>query len=354
MNPAGDPGGLGEGCIVAQAEVWPDLGKVNAYCRTRIAGFEDFVSIKPIGDGFSNPTFLAITASGMRRVLRAMPLHPASAGAHRIDREYRVISALQHSRVPVPLPIHHCAEPAPVGSPFYIMSFVPGTVYANGKLPEAPGARRLVFLDLAACLGRLHGVDYRAMGLQDYGKKDAGAHFTRLVATMRQIYQDAQLGHEPAMERLFDVLSGISPAAEKTTLVHGDYRLGNVVIDPERSEIAAILDWELSTLGDPLMDVAYCTLMYHWASPTFGTVIGAGEGIPREAEFLETYCRHAGLPTLPDLVPYQALCLLRLACITQAALYREAHGTALMRPLPQGHQPGEVARLALDLLGQST
>lgn len=353
MRAAGQAGGLGGGAMSGQA-AWPDPGKVNAYCRTRIAGFEDFASIRPIGDGFSNPTFLAETGSGKRYVLRAMPRHPAAAGAHRIDREYRVICALRGSAVPVPTPIHHCADAGVVGSPFYIMSFVPGTVYTNGQLPGAAGARRSVFLDLAACLGRLHGIDYRAIGLQDYGKRDGTAHFARLLATMRQIYRDAQMGHEPAMERLLDRLSGVSPMASKPALVHGDYRLGNVVVDDERSGIAAILDWELSTLGDPFMDVAYCTLMYHWASPVFGTVIGAGAGIPAEAEFLESYCREAGTASMPNLAPYQALCLLRLACITQAALYREAQGTALARPLPEGHQPGEVARLALDILGRST
>ena len=350
MTVAGEAGEEGGSGATDSPGAVPALGPINAYCRGRIDGFEELVTISAIGEGFSNPTFLVTSGSGRRLVLRAMPQHLSAASAHRIDREYKVITALQATDVPVPRPVLFCADPGPAGSPFYLMSYVQGTVYANGALPAAEGARRRIFLDLARCLGRLHATDYRGIGLSTYGRGPGSAHFQRRVSAMSQLYRDTELSREPLMETLIEKLAGMSPAAHRTCLIHGDYRLGNVVIDPELDAVAAILDWELSTLGDPMMDVGYCTLMYHWASPAFGTVIGAGAGVPTEEDFLAAYCEEAGERQLPDLSPYQALCLLRLACITQAALHREAHGVALPRPLPAGHLPGEVASLALDLM----
>lgn len=353
MKVAGEAGEEGDCGATDSPGAVPALGPINAYCRGRIDGFEELVAISAVGEGFSNPTFLVTSGSGRRLVFRAMPRHLSVASAHRIDREYKVITALQDTGVPVPRPVLFCADPGPAGSPFYLMSYVQGTVYANGALPGTEGARRSVFLDLARCLGRLHATDYRAIGLGTYGRGPGSAHFQRQVSAMSQLYRDTELSREPVMERLIEQLAVMAPNAQRTCLIHGDYRLGNVVIDTEQDRIAAILDWELSTLGDPMMDVGYCTLMYHWTSPAFGTVVGAGAGIPTEEEFLAAYCEEACERELPDLRPYQALCLLRLACITQAALHREAHGVALSRPLPAGHLPGEVASLALDLIARA-
>jgi aminoglycoside phosphotransferase (APT) family kinase protein len=331
----------------------PGLAQINCYGHAHISGFEDFVSIRPIGSGYSNPTYRVDTASGDAQVLRAMPARRSAASAHRIDREYRVIGALRASTVPVPRPIHYCADAGPAGTPFYLMSYVSGPVFVDGALPDDPAARRRIYLALAECLGRLHAADYRALGLSSFGTRSGGAHFERQVATMTRLYRDTEMGHEPAMERLIGLLGSTVPDEHATCLVHGDFRLGNMVVSPELTGIAAVLDWELSTLGDPLTDVGYCTLMYHWDSPIFGTVIGAGEGIPEESEFLETYCRLVGRSGLPDLSLYQALSLFRLACITQAALHREAAGQALARPLPPENHPPSVAKLALDLAERS-
>ncbi|PQM26311.1 phosphotransferase family protein [Sphingopyxis lindanitolerans] len=331
----------------------PDLAPINRYGRRRIRGFEDFVAIRPIGSGYSNPTYRVDTASGGAQVLRAMPARRSAMSAHRIDREYRVINALRGSAVPVPRPIHYCDDAGPIGTPFYLMAYVPGPVFVDGDLPDDPAARRRIYLALAECLGRLHAADYRALGLSGFGMRSGDTHFERQVATMTRLYRDTEMGHEPVMERLIALLGSTVPAGYTTCLVHGDFRLGNMVVRPDLSGIAAVLDWELSTLGDPLTDVGYCTLMYHWDSPVFGTVIGAGEGIPEEGEFLETYCRMAGRSGLPDLSLYQAFSLFRLACITQAALHREAVGQALARPLPLENHPASVAKLALDLAERS-
>lgn len=342
-------GEAGESALAAP----PDLRKINMYGRTHIGGFEDFIAIRPIGSGYSNPTYRVDTAGGDAQVLRAMPARRSSSSAHRIDREYRAISALRASDVPVPRPIHYCADAAPAGTPFYLMSHVDGPVFVEGALPGDPAARRRIFLALAECLGRLHAADHRALGLASFGARAGAAHFERQVATMTRLYRETAMDHVPAMERLIELLAAATPADPKACLVHGDFRLGNMVVDPELTGIAAVLDWELSTLGDPLTDVGYCTLMYHWDSPVFGTVIGAGDGVPDESEFLETYSRAAGRDALPDLSLYQAFSLFRLACITQAALHRAAAGHRLPRALPPENHPAAVAHLALDLAQRS-
>ncbi len=353
MTAVNDFGGDSAGKEAGYSATPPDLAPINLYGRTHISGFKDFISIQPIGNGYSNPTYRVETASGDIQVLRAMPAHRSAASAHRIDREYRVISALRFSAVPVPRPIHYCADAWPAGTPFYLMDFVTGRVFTDGSLPESPAARRRIFLALAQCMGRLHAVNHRALGLAKFGARSQGGHFERQVETMTRLYRDTETGHVPAMEKLIAFLTNATPTGHDICLVHGDFRLGNMVVTPDLTDIAAVLDWELSTLGDPLTDVGYCTLMYHWNSPVFGTVIGAGQGIPDEHEFLETYCRAAGRQGVPDLALYQAFSLFRLACITQAALHREAAGQALPRALPPENRPAIVAQTALDLAERS-
>jgi aminoglycoside phosphotransferase (APT) family kinase protein len=329
-----------------------DLAALNQYGRSAIPGFADFSAIRPIGGGYSNPTYLAQRADGQALVLRAMPLRRSSKSAHRIDREYRVLAALHGSTIPVPAPIHYCAASEPLGTPFYLMDYVPGPVFTGGGLPAGAAARRSIFLDLAATLGRLHRLDYRAHGLAKYGQRSGAGHFERHVASMTRLYGESDLGHDPDMETLIAVLQRHAPPEEQSCLVHGDFRLGNMVISHDLTAIAAVLDWELSTLGDPMTDLGYCTLMYHWNSSVFGTVIGA-DHVPDEGEFLDSYCRASGRSVLPDLRLFQAFSLFRIACITQAAMHRAATGHALPGPLPPENSPNNVARTALSLLERS-
>lgn len=325
------------------------LESINSYGRTHIPDFRDFIAIQPIGEGFSNPTYKVDTQCGAAQVLRAMPALRSAASAHRIDREFEVITALQQSAVPVPRPIYYCNDAHVAGTEFYLMDYVAGHVFSNGALPDGLQAKRRIYLALAECLGRLHAADHRALGLSKFGARSGNEHFERQIETMTNLYRDTEMGNLPEMEALIMLLRASHPEPHAPCIIHGDYRLGNVIVNPELDRIGAILDWEMSTIGDPLTDVGYCTLMYHWKSPAFGTVIGAGEGIPIENEFLETYCRAAGRSSLPYLGLYQALSLFRLACITQAALHRKAAGRGGLRDLPPDHEPAALARLALEL-----
>lgn len=341
-----------QGHTVEGAQHWPEpplLAPINVYCRQRIPGFQDFVAITPIGEGFSNPTYRVENARGEIQVLRAMPPRRSVTTAHRIDREYRVMSALQGSAVPVPRLIHYCEDTAPAGTPFYLMEYVAGPVFTGGTLPDNPAARRRIIVALADCLGCLHTVDYRARGLGKFGARSGRGYIERQVATMTRLYRDTEMGRSLEMESLIALLTTFSPESSEPCLVHGDYRLGNVVVDPDLQGIAAVLDWELSTIGDPLTDLAYCLLMYRWGSANFGAVVRDAEGVPSEAEFVSTYCQAAGRSSLPDLALYQAFSLFRLACITQAALHREAAGHALRRALSPEQYPAAIARTALDL-----
>lgn len=345
-----DPIGLknGGGVVRNQTIVSPSgLAALNAYGRSHVDDFEDYASISPIGEGYSNPTYRVVTARGTSHVLRAMPSRRSSASAHRIDREYRVISALAQSAVPVPAAINFCKDAGILGTPFYLMEYIEGPVYSEGRLPP-PATRRPLYLALAKYMGALHSADYRALGLADYAAHQGGNYFDRQIATMTRLYRDSEAERLGEMEELIATLQVTRPPLTSPCLIHGDFRLGNMVISPERCDIAAVLDWELSTLGDPLTDVAYCSLMYHWDSKVFGTVMGVLD-VPTETEFLETYCRFTGRDGVPELGLYQAFSLFRLACITQAALHRQAAGHPLPRPVPPENRPAILARLALTL-----
>lgn len=339
-----DDGGLARDQTIASP---PGLAALNAYGRSQVADFEDYISISPIGEGYSNPTYRVATGRGASHVLRAMPSRRSSASAHRIDREYRVISALAPSAVPVPATIHFCEDGGILGTPFYLMEYVEGPVYSEGRLPPPP-TRRSLYLALARYMGALHAADYRALGLADYAMHRRGGYFERQISTMTRLYRETETARIDEMEELIAALQVAMPPPAEPRLIHGDFRLGNMVVSPGLGDIAAVLDWELSTLGDPLTDVGYCSLMYHWDSKVFGTVMGVAD-VPAEAEFLETYCRYAGRSSVPALGIYQAFSLFRLACITQAALHRQAAGQRLPRPVPPENRPATLARLALNL-----
>lgn len=349
-----DPVGLNvSGGLVRDHTIVSPAGLValNAYGRSHVEDFEDYVSISPIGEGYSNPTYRVVTGRGVSHVLRAMPSRRSSASAHRIDREYRVISALAQSAVPVPAAIHFCGEGGVLGTPFYLMEYVEGPVYSEGRLPP-PATRRSIYLALARYMGALHSADYRALGLADYAVHRRGDYFERQISTMTRLYRESETSRSGEMEELIVALQVAMPTPAVPRLIHGDFRLGNMVVSSGLRDIAAVLDWELSTLGDPLTDVGYCSLMYHWDSKIFGTVMGVAD-VPAEAEFLDTYCQHAGRTGVPKLGFYQAFSLFRLACITQAALHRQAAGHRLTRPVPPENRPAVLARLALDLAARS-
>lgn len=287
-------------------------------------------SVKQFQGGQSNPTYLI--RSGERRwVLRKKPPGQLLPSAHQVDREYRVMQALRDTDVPVPAVRLLVEDPAIVGTAFYVMDYVEGRVLTDTTLSDEPKADRApIFTELAETLAKLHRVDYRAVGLEDFGRPDN--YCGRQVERWTKQYLAARTEDIPAMDALMAWLPEHMPKADETTIAHGDFRLGNMIYAPDRPKVLAVLDWELATLGHPLSDLAYAALPYHL--PPGGPMPGlrdmdcAAHGLPTEAEFLNAYAKAVGRPDIPDWPFFLALSLFRLAGITQGVYARALAGNA--------------------------
>ena len=310
-----------------------DVARLEAYLAAEVGGFHGPLSVRQFGGGQSNPTYLLGTPD-RRYVLRRKPPGPLLASAHAVDREYRVITALgAHTSVPVARTFALCTDDAVIGSWFYVMEHVAGRVYWDPTLPELPRAARCSHYEaMVGALASLHRVDPVAVGLADYGR--AGGYLPRQIARWaRQYHEDEAAGRIDAMDRVIDWLQEHLPAAEPpAAIVHGDYRLDNLVFDAAGPSVLAILDWELSTLGDPLADFAYH--LVSWRMPSLSLPGLAGRdlvtlGIPTEDESVATYCRLTGRDGLPDLDFYLAFSLFRLAGIFHGIRGRVLRGTAV-------------------------
>lgn len=287
----------------------------------------------PFEGGQSNPTF-AIASGDRRYVLRKKPPGKLLPSAHQVEREYRIIKALAQTAVPVPKALHLCEDEAVIGTPFYVMQHLDGRILRDPALPEVPRDDRATYhRALAQTLAKLHAVDFRdpAIGLADYGKTEN--YTTRQVARWTAQYEAAKTEERPDMDALSAWLKVNAPDEVPPTIVHGDYRIDNVVFHAEKPEVIGLLDWELSTLGDPYSDVAYACLCYYLPSTTPGLAGLAGRdlaelGIPREDEFVATYLEHAKLAAIPSWNFYLAFSLFRLAAITQGVYARALQGNA--------------------------
>ena len=244
-----------------------DEATLGPWLEANVEGFHGAFELEKFAWGQSNPTYRISAASG-DYVLRRKPFGPLLPSAHAVDREYRLISALHPLGFPVPRPYAFCCDPDVIGAIFYVMELVRGRAYTNGALPEldAP-VRRRMYEQLVATLADLHNIDPVATGLGDFGKP--GNYFERQVARWTRQYRDSQTDDLPEMERLIDYLPASLPEQSRVSIVHGDYRIDNVLFDDGR--LAAVLDWELATLGDPLADFSY--LAMQWVMPADG---GAG------------------------------------------------------------------------------
>lgn len=305
-----------------------DSDRLAAYLRREIGGFGAGLDVSQIKGGSSNPTFILTTDAG-RYVLRKKPAGKLLPSAHQVDREFRVMRALgEHTDVPVPRMRHLCTDDSVIGTMFYVMDFVEGRIFRDAQLPGlSPAARTAVYDELNAVLARLHGVDYRAIGLGDYGKP--GNYFERQIARWTTQYRGAETGPIPAMERLIEELPRRIPRDDTTSIAHGDYRPENIMFHPAEARIVAILDWELSTIGHPLADLAYNCVIYHSDSPIFGTLKGVdfkASGIPSEADYVAQYCRRTGRDGIDDFDFYLAFSIFRLASIGQGVLKRALDG----------------------------
>ena len=305
-----------------------------------------------IGGGQSNPTFRVRAGQG-RWVVRKKPPGVLVPSAHAVEREYRVMHALTKSAVPVPPLIGLCEDPSVLGTAFYVMEHVDGRVLWDPALPEVESAERAAMYEsLNRVLAAIHGVDLAKTGLVDYGRP--GNYFERQVARWAKQYRATSEFRIHAMDRLCDWLAAHIPDSDESTLIHGDYRLDNVMFHPTEPRIVAVLDWELSTLGHPLADVAYQAMTWRFAPGDFRGMAGRdlpALGIPSEREYLEAYCARVGraLPS-DELWSFAIACsMFRLAAILHGIALRAAQGNAVG---DNAAATGQSARVIADLAWQ--
>lgn len=302
--------------------------RLETYLSAHQPGFVGPLQIRQFEGGQSNPTFLLTSPSG-QYVLRKQPPGELLPSAHQVDREYRIMSGLAPTAVPVPAMRCLCLDKEVIGAHFYVMDYVPGRMFSDATLPGVePAARTAIYGELARVLASLHHLDPQTLGLGDFGRP--GNYFSRQISRWTRQYQASETGAIAAMDRLIKWLPDNVPATENMAIVHGDYRIGNCLIDPVEPRIAAVIDWELSTLGEPLADVGYVCQMYHISSFEFG--LGgkdlAALGIPGKDEFVADYCRHAGIDHLDNLDFSVIYNLFRLAGISQGVYKRGLEGNA--------------------------
>jgi aminoglycoside phosphotransferase (APT) family kinase protein len=297
--------------------------------REHVPGFRPPFRLERVSGGQSNPTFKVAAASG-DYVLRSKPVGAVLPSAHAVDREFRVLRALAGTEVPAPRAHALCADPSVLGAMFYVMDFVPGRVFLDPRLPGMSAAERAaVFDSMNATVAAIHGLDPASVGLGDYGPP--GSYLERQVARWTKQYRASETGPNEAMERLIEWLPKSLPPAGPTRLIHGDYRLDNLILHPEEPRVVAVLDWELSTLGDPLADFAYHAMAWRIRPELFRGLAGvdlAAAGIPDERAYLARYLARTGLPAPAEWDFYVVLGLFRISAIVQGIAKRALDGTA--------------------------
>jgi len=306
-----------------------DVAALEGYMRLHVPGFAGPLAVRQFVGGQSNPTY-HLAAGGQEYVLRRKPPGKLLPSAHAVDREYRVITALAGTGVPVPRSYALCEDPEVIGTAFYIMEYVRGRVLVDPRLPDVPPAERARIYDaMNDVMARLHMVDWKAVGLTDYGRP--GNYVARQIHRWTTQYRASETETIASMERLIEWLPQHIPADDTTTITHGDYRLGNMIIHPTEARVAAVLDWELSTLGHPLADLAYNCMPYHLSADSMDGFEGgdlAALGIPAEETYLAAYCRRTGRARIEDWSFYVGFAMFRLAAIAQGIMKRVIDGTA--------------------------
>jgi aminoglycoside phosphotransferase (APT) family kinase protein len=321
-----------------------DTAALVAFLRGRVTGVSGELAVQQFRGGQSNPTYL-LSANGRRYVMRAKPAPAAKLlpSAHAVEREFRVISALERTAVPVPKAIVLCEDESVIGRAFFIMEHVEGRVLWDQALPGmGREERRAVYDEMNRVIAALHTVDYGAVGLGDFGK--TGDYLGRQIARWSKQYRASETDPIEAMDRLMGWLPENIPPGDETSVVHGDFRLDNLIFHPTEPRILAVLDWELSTLGHPLADFSYHCMSWHIPPEQFRGIGGlelASLGIPSEAEYVATYCRRTGRAGIDNWDFYLAYNMFRLAAILQGIMKRALEGTAASQ---QALEAGKRAR----------
>jgi aminoglycoside phosphotransferase (APT) family kinase protein len=322
-----------------------DLDALGSYLRSQVEGFSGELEIAQFKGGQSNPTF-KLTAGGRHYVLRTKPAPAAKLlpSAHAIDREFRVMDALSRAGFPAARQYALCLDEAVIGRAFYLMEFIDGRVLWDQSLPGmTPAQRGAIYDEMNRVIAQLHSLDYQALGLESFGKP--GNYFARQIDRWTKQYKAAETEPIPAMESLIDWLPKHIPAGEITTIVHGDFRLDNLIFHPTEPRILAVLDWELSTLGHPLADFSYHCMSWHITPGLFRGIGGldlAALGIPPEDEYVARYSERTGIAIdKQDFRFYLAYNMFRMAGILQGIMKRYQDGTASSE---QALRNGKAAR----------
>ena len=332
-----------------------DTERLLDYIQSRLGGVSGPLRLEQFTVGQSNPTFRVTASNGWRCVLRKKPAGFLLPSAHAVEREFRVITALHAVGFPVACPILLCEDAAVIGTPFYLMEFVEGRGLWDQALPGmAPAERHAIWDELNNVMARLHALDFRALGLSDYGK--TGNYLQRQIARWSRQYLSTDTDRIEAMDRWIEWLPLNIPPGDETTVVHGDFRLDNVIFHPTEPRILAVLDWELSTLGDPMADFAYLATSWHMPTSIFPSIAGLDHralGIPLEREFVEAYCRRRGRPVIDPAVwnYYIAFSLFRIAAIAHGVGRRAHDGNASNAAAAEvGRKAGPIAQFAWSLV----
>lgn len=321
-----------------------DCNKLAAYLEYHIVGFQGPLELHKFADGQSNPTYRLEAASGLY-VLRRKPGGELLKSAHAVDREFRVLAGLRNSKVPVAEVHHLCEDDEVIGSAFYVMEFIDGRVFWDPALPDMKIADRTkIYEDMNTVLADLHDVDVERAGLSDFGRP--GNYFERQFSRWSRQYRASETAEIRAMDSLIVWLGDHMPCDDgQVSLVHGDYRLDNMIFDPQEPRIRALLDWELSTLGHPYADLAYQCMQ--WRMPRDCIMPGLGDldrallGIPEDTDYIAAYCERRQIDNIPDWNFYLAFSFFRLAAIVQGIRKRAQEGTASSQ---RAVAMGELAR----------
>jgi aminoglycoside phosphotransferase (APT) family kinase protein len=302
-----------------------DEAKLHAWMQANVEGYEGPLEVRQFKGGQSNPTYQLVTPN-RKYVMRRKPPGKLLPSAHAVDREFKVISALHPTGFPVARPFGLCTDDSVIGTMFYVMDMVEGRILWDQALPSyEPAERHAIFMAKLKTLADLHNTDYVAVGLSDFGKP--GNYFARQIDRWTKQYKASETVKLEAVDKLIEWLPQTTPVDDQTSIVHGDYRLDNMVIHATEPRVIAVLDWELSTLGNPLADFTY--LLMNWVNGTVSTIPDLkAHGIPTMDEYVAEYCRLTGRDSLPQLDWYLAYNAFRLCGILQGIVGRVRDGTA--------------------------
>lgn len=306
-----------------------DENALADWMTSHVDGFAGPLTVSQFKGGQSNPTY-KLDTPGRSYVLRRKPPGKLLPSAHAVDREHKVMKALGEQGFPAPHMFGLCMDRKIIGTEFYVMDFVEGRIFWDGLLPDVPKDERAAIYDASnATLAHLHAIDVETAGLSDYGKP--GNYFERQIARWTKQYRAAETEPVDAMDRLIEWLPQAAPQQERTSVVHGDYRLDNMIFHPTEPRVIAVLDWELSTLGDPLADFTYQLMGWVMPPEVRGGFLGidlAAHGIPAMETYVEAYCQRTEREGIPELDFYFAYNIFRLASIVQGVYARALQGNA--------------------------